>query len=84
MELGVRGLGSAPPDCCVIWVGPLPSLGLGFLESTCHLQVGSAQHIPLWRADSVQLSLDGVNFHPVPTLGQPLHLLRGLVGVAGS
>lgn len=39
MELGVRGLGSAPPDCCVIWVGPLPSLGLGFLESTCHLQV---------------------------------------------
>ena len=33
MELGVRGLGLAPlpPHCCVTWVGPLPSLGLGFL-----------------------------------------------------
>lgn len=68
----------------------MPSLGLGFLlvswspPAICRWAVGSSQHIPLWRVDSVQLALDGVNFHPAPTLGQPLHLLRGLVGVAGS
>ena len=68
----------------------MPSLGLGFLlvswspPAICRWAVGSSQHVPLWRVDSVQLALDGVNFHPAPTLGQPLHLLRGLVGVAGS
>lgn len=50
MELGVRGLGSAPPDCCVIWVGPLPSLGLGFLlvsrspPAICRWAVPSTSH----------------------------------------
>ena len=68
----------------------MPSLGLGFLlvswspPAICSWAVGSSQHVPLWRVDSVQLALDGVNFHPDSTLGQPLHLLRGLVGVAGS
>ena len=63
MELGVRGLGLAPlppPRLCDLgWALALsgPWLPARVLEPTCHLQVGSAWHIPLWRADSVRLRL---------------------------